>query len=93
MNAQKAKIRAIEKTGMAMEAKEAALEDAQDMADILLDAEMKLGGILGAIPKIGKTIEYGSSGGTIPSLPVDISKRASRRTCETCRGAKQYKLL
>lgn len=50
LNAQKAKIRAIEKTGMAVQAKEAALEDAQDMADILLDAEMKLGGILEANP-------------------------------------------
>lgn len=44
--AQKAKIRAIEKANMAVAAKEAALSDAQDMADILLDAEVKLGEIL-----------------------------------------------
>jgi hypothetical protein len=44
--AQKAKIRAIEKANFAVAAKEAALSDAQDMADILLDAEVKLGEIL-----------------------------------------------
>jgi len=57
LNAQKAKIRAIEKTGMAVEAKEAALEDAQDMAGILLDAEVKLGGILDNQSSRGGTMD------------------------------------
>ena len=74
LNAQKAKIRAIEKSGMAIEAKEAALEDAQDMADILLDAEMKLGGILEAIPD-----KKASSGGGTRSLPSEVSKKASHQ--------------
>ena len=75
LNAQKAKIRAIEKTGMAIEAKEAALEDAQDMAGILLDAEVKLGGILAS-----RTQEVRSSqGGTSKPLPNEISKKASHK--------------
>jgi phage N-6-adenine-methyltransferase len=74
LNAQKAKIRAIDKTNMALQAKEAALADAQDMADILLDAEVKLGEILEAIP--GKKA---SSGGGTRSLPDDISKKASHQ--------------
>lgn len=74
LNAQKAKIRAIEKTGMAIEAKEAALADTQDMADILLDAEMKLGGILEAIPN-----KKASSGEGTRSLPDDITKKQSHQ--------------
>lgn len=65
LNAQKAKIRAIEKASMAIEAKEAALEDAQDMADILLDAEVRLGEILEAIPT---HIHHPSMSGSMPSL-------------------------
>jgi len=42
-------------------------------ADILLDAEVRLGDLLkNRPPKKGKTKEYGSSGGTIPSLPTAI---------------------
>jgi len=75
LNAQKAKIRAIEKTNMAVEAKEAALSDAQDMADILLDAEVKLGEILENRPEEIRS----SQGGTSKPLPPDISKRASHQ--------------
>jgi len=77
LNAHKAKIRAIEKIDSAHIAKDAALYDAQDLADLLLDAEGKLGEMLAAIPKQGKTIEYGSSGGTIPTLPSTITKKES----------------
>ena len=81
LNAQKAKIRAIEKTDMAIEAKEAALEDAQDMADILLDAEMKLGGILEAIPPKPSPDSSGKGtfGGRLPSLPPEITKKVSHK--------------
>jgi len=46
LNAHKAKIRAIEKVGIAKAAREAALSDTQDLAEILLEAEGKLGEIL-----------------------------------------------
>ena len=76
LNAQKAKIRAIEKTNMAIAAKEAALADAQDMADILLDAEVRLGEILEAIPQ---TPPIGFSNGNRKSLPPDITKKQSHQ--------------
>ena len=78
LNAQKAKIRAIDKTEMAVEAKEAALADAQDMADILLDAEVKLGEILEAIPSNIESSGYGRIEKK-PSLPPDISHKASQK--------------
>lgn len=48
----------------------AVLEDSQEMA-----AESKMGELLKNIPKKGN--RYGSSGGTIPSLPEGISKKQS----------------
>lgn len=74
LNAHKAKIRAIDKTGMAVQAREAALEDAQDMADILLDAEMKMGEILEAIPDK----EASSAKGT-RTLPDNVTKKQSHQ--------------
>ena len=50
--------------------------DTQDLATILLLAEAKLGELLN-IPKKGKTKEYGSTGGTIPTLPSGITKKQS----------------
>ena len=77
LNSHKAKLRAIDKIPEAHAAKGAALQDAQDLADVLLDAEARLGGMLAAVPKAGKTKEYGSSGGTIPTLPPTITKKES----------------
>lgn len=76
LNAQKAKIRAIEKAGIAIIAKEAALSDAQDMADILLDAEVRLGEILEAIPLAEKRA---SSARELVSLPDGVSKKQSHQ--------------
>lgn len=73
--AQKAKIRAIEQARMAVAAHEAALSDAQDMADILLDAEVRLGEILEAIPR---SYPLGSAGQT-KTLPPDITKAQSHQ--------------
>jgi DNA mismatch repair protein MutH len=47
------------------------------LAGALLDAEAKMGELLKVIPKQGKTKEYGSSGGTIPTLPEGITKKQS----------------
>jgi hypothetical protein len=75
--AQKAKIKAIEQANLAVEAKEAALSDAQDMAEILLDAEVRLGEILENLPsphgsKIGNR-------GIEKNLPTDISHKQSHQ--------------
>lgn len=75
--AQKAKIRAIEKANMAVAAKEAALSDAQDMAEVLLDAEVRLGEILEAIPPAGNTLT--SAGGRKGTLPPDITHKQSHQ--------------
>src|SRR5208337_3156629 len=69
LKAHRAKIRAIDQVSEGHAAKQAALEDGQHVAEILLDAESKLGELLAVIPKHGKRAEYGSSGGTIPSIP------------------------
>lgn len=47
------------------------------LAGALLDAEARLGELLKDIPKQGKTKEYGSTGGTIPTLPNGITKTQS----------------
>ena len=82
LNAHKAKIRAIEKIETAHSAKAAALTDAQDVADILLDAEAKLGEMLAAIEP--KYIQVSSMTGTNlkpvakqKSLPPEITKKES----------------
>ncbi len=54
LKAQKAKINAIEKVNLAYVAKAAALSDAQDLAEILLDAEIRLGVILRADAESGQ---------------------------------------
>ncbi|MFH1737664.1 MAG: hypothetical protein ABIH23_01560, partial [bacterium] len=81
LNAQKAKIRAIEKVGMAHIAKAAALSDAQDVAEILLDAEVRLGEMLGGIKinPIPDSSQKGTFGGSAPSLPPGITKKESHQ--------------
>lgn len=74
--AQKAKIKAIEQANLAVEAKEAALSDAQDMAEILLDAEVRLGEIL---EKMEPKHPIGFAEGNRKSLPPDISKKQSHQ--------------
>jgi len=91
LKAQKAKIRAIEKANMALAAKEAALQDTQDIADILLDAEVKLGEMLDDIDKSasqlkGQDFHRGSQGGTaVKTLPEGITKQQSHEAQELFR--------
>lgn len=73
--AQKAKLEAIQILEKGFAAKEAALSDTQDLAEVLLYAEAKLGELIPQ-PKQGKK-EYGSSGGTIPTLPEGVNKKQS----------------
>jgi N6-adenosine-specific RNA methylase IME4 len=84
LKAQRAKLKAITLVEKGLAAKEAALLDTQDMAEILLYAEAKLGAML---EKIAPNIE--SSGrGTIekkPSLPSGITKKQSHYAQELSR--------
>lgn len=76
LKAHKAKLRAIEKIEVAHTAKEAALSDAQDVADIVLEAESRLGEMLSSI----KPVIESSGRGTIEkkkSLPHGITKKES----------------
>lgn len=78
LKAQKAKIQAIEKADMAKVAKEAAISDTQDMAEILLDAEVRLGEILEKM-NLGsrKRTQAGKLSGAETPLPNDIDKKQS----------------
>jgi len=68
----------IEKVNESYTAKEAALEDAQDMADVLLEAEAKLGKMLAEIePKRKK--ESSTQRTSLPYLPDGITKKESHR--------------
>jgi 16S rRNA G966 N2-methylase RsmD len=78
LNAHKAKIRAIEKSGMALIAKEAALIDAQDMADVLLDAEIKMGEILEAIPR-SESARSSRAGISSTVLPANVTHKQSHQ--------------
>ncbi len=69
-------------------AKGAALQDAQNMADILLDAEMRPGGMLAEIERKPAfessregTIEKGKSmiRGSVPTLPPGLTKKESHQ--------------
>jgi len=75
-----AKIRAIEKVGMAETARKAALQDGQDAATAVIYAEAKLGELLKAIPKpkFDKPVN-GSLRGTTETLPPGVSKRTSHQ--------------
>jgi len=69
--AQKAKLEAIIALEKGFAAKEAALSDTQDLAEVLLYAEAKLGDL---IPPMKRG---GSGGGTSETLPVNINKKQS----------------
>jgi hypothetical protein len=54
---------------------EQTLAEGQIVGESTLYAEAKMGEMLEAIPRRGK--KYGSTGGTIPSLPIGVDKKAS----------------
>jgi hypothetical protein len=79
LKAYMAKVRAADLTGVTG-AKTSGREDAQDLADYLLDVDVRLGELLSQPrQKEGKTKEYGSLGGTIPNLPSGVSKALSHQ--------------
>ena len=69
----KNKVRAIDKTNIAQDIYKQSLKDGQQMGELVLYAESKFGELLSKIDKQGKTKEYGSAGGTIPTLLVGIT--------------------
>lgn len=54
LNAVRAEIRAIDKVGLAQEVRDQKLHEAQDIADAVLDAEMKIGELMAEVPKATK---------------------------------------
>lgn len=80
---QKAKIKAIQKTSLAKGAYDAALLDGQNIAEIVVDAEVKLGEFLGGIPKEKRCT---SSGGSTPTLPKGITHKQSFQAQEINRN-------
>ena len=74
INAHSARLRAIKKLPAAQTAYAAALEDGQALAEIVLDAEAKLGGLLEAIPNKPTSSRRGTR-----SLPPGTDKRQSHR--------------
>lgn len=81
LKAHKAKIRAIDKVNESFAAKEAALSDAQDLADALLEAEKKLGEMLKEIePKYSMSSIKGTNRPhRDTTLPPTITKKESHR--------------
>jgi len=77
--ADKAKIRAINKVSDSYAAKEAALSDGQDMAEALLEAETRLGVLLEGIDKKQSYEGLTSTGGRKPILPQGISHKESHQ--------------
>jgi len=73
----RAEINAIDKAGLAKEVRDQKTSEGQQIGEAILWAEAKMGEILKAIPKKGN--KYGSTGGTIPTLPEGISKKQSHR--------------
>lgn len=51
LNAVRAEIRAIDKVGLAREVREQKLKEAQDIADAVLDAEVRIGELMEKVPK------------------------------------------
>lgn len=78
LKAHQAKIRAIKKIEIAHYAKDGALSDAQDFADVLLEAEAKMGKLLKDRPQGDyKKSTDGSFAGTVRDLPEGITKKES----------------
>jgi len=80
LKAHQAKVRAIQSVTTAGSARRLALADAQDVAEIVINAELRLGELLKALPKpkFDSTTD-GCLKGTIGTLPPGIDKRLSHQ--------------
>jgi len=73
----KTKLAVVNKLDISKAVRDQTLQDGQKVGTALLYAETKLGELIRELPKKGKTKEYGSTGGTIPTLPEGITKKQS----------------
>ena len=66
----RAEIRAIDKVGLAKEVRQQKLKEAQDIADAVLDAEVKIGELMEKVPKnqVGRPSKNNDSG--VDNLPT-----------------------
>jgi hypothetical protein len=77
-------IRAMSKAETALALKQAALADTQDLAEVLLDAERRLGEILAGIePKRSRGSSTKAT--SLPSLPMGVSRKQSHQAQELYR--------
>ena len=74
----RAEIRAIDKVGLAQEVREQKLHEAQDIADAVLDAEVKIGELMAKVPKhqVGRPIKNNDT--AVDNLPKksDVIRKA-----------------
>ena len=73
----RAEIRAIEKVGLAQEVRTQKLAEAQDIAEAVLDAEVRIGELMSKVPKnqvskTGKRIIYSLSAFKRIEVPFDV---------------------
>lgn len=68
LTAVRAEIRAIDKVGLAKEVREQKLREAQDIADAVLDAEVRIGELMERVPKATKGNQY--TGKMVPDSGV-----------------------
>jgi hypothetical protein len=79
LKAHKARIRALEKVSESKAAREAALDDAQKVAEVVVEAEKKMGELLAATVTQGGKSNRSPRGGTSNPLPSGISRKESHR--------------
>lgn len=82
LKAHRARLRAIDKIPDAQDFKVASLQDGQKLAELVLEAEVKLGEMLAALPQckpIPDPSHKGRVGGSEPTLPSDISWKESHQ--------------
>ena len=72
-------LRSIDRLELGQDVYAVKLREAQNVGDEVLDAKVKLGELLARTEKKGATKEYGTKGGTIPTLPVNIDKKQSHQ--------------
>lgn len=85
LNAVRAEIRAINKVGLAQEVYQQKLAEAQDIADAVLDAEVRMGQLTAAIPKAqGKRTDIQLTDSVVGKSKKDVLEEAkiSERTAE-----------
>lgn len=75
MAAVRAEMRAINRLELAQEVREQKLAEAQDIAEVVLDAEVKLGQLIAAMPKATKGNQY--TGKMVSDIGVDNQSKKS----------------